>query len=210
MSDYLEAYDRSEQRVRSLTRDQANRALCAALEEDSYPGTVLGAVQDGGAVPQPRSSGCVDREKSSLNIGRFSWEFSRLSTGEVLATRTARIGWPYGALSRGLDVETEERDGLVLTFVTARAWRCPIAPDDPCDTVGAQEPGAGEVRCTSDGLTACRDDGFDGAVHVVDIATHRSLMFGTFEHRPAPRVSVTPSVVTVTAGDCQQSMPRPW
>jgi hypothetical protein len=74
--------------------------------------------------------------------------------------------------------------------------------------VGTADGGT-EFSCLTDGRTACTA-GFTSSVHVLDRASKSSMRFGTFVHRPLPRVTITEQEVSVTAGDCTQTARRPW
>jgi hypothetical protein len=208
VGDYLDANGQFGDPIRNVPREQADRAICAALGKDGY--SVFGKMQEGGTIARRGPVACVGKEKQSLYISRFIWEFSQISFGKYLATRTARVGSPDGAMYSGHSIETEERDGVVLTTVTTEAWKCPFDQDDPCGSFDVEGTGTTESRCLTDGETACAAAGFYSAVYVTDVATNQTLMFGEFQRVSRPMVSVTSEQVTVNAGECAQSAKRPW
>ncbi len=204
VTDYLDAYGLSPEPVRHVPRDQAQRGICAALGESGV--AVFDQLQAGKLVPTTVPRRCV----GALSMGRFVWEFSELSSGQLLVTRTARVGGPFNLTSMGNDVTTEEREGLVVTIVTDQMWDCPIDPEDPCASFPVDGTQSYEARCIADERTPCTKGKLASSVHVAEIGTKRSLMFGSFQYRSVPRVIVTQTQVTVVADDCTQTAKRPW
>jgi len=206
--DYLDAHGEDEAPVRKLSEEQADRAMCASLGARGYE--IFGAIQAGREDLLRGRTDCVKSAEQGLSIGRFAWRFSRLSTGKLLATRNARLGWPHSPMAFDVSITNEERPGVVLTIVTEPAWRCPSDPEDFCGYVENDASGQSEVRCYGEGRAVCKSEGVTSQVYVLDLATERWLKFGEFLRRPAPVISVTETEVTVRVGECTRSAKRPF
>jgi hypothetical protein len=111
-------------------------------------------------------------------------------------------------MSQSHEITTEERDGVVLTTVTDQAWACPLDPEDPCESFDDEETGKTEILCLTDRTTICKESGYYSSVYIADIATKKSLTFGTYVRRPRPSVAITSAQISVNAGDCMQVVKR--
>jgi hypothetical protein len=208
VEDYLMMYGDSTRPARKLRLDQAEQVICAVLtgdyERGADPLAPIDKAQRYGSVPKRVSTDCVTAEKQVLAIERFTWEFSRLSTGQYLVTRTAPTHSPWGCSTQ---VETEVRDGLVLTTVSERDWTCPDDPQSGCER-RAEDIYSCELECTSD-AGPCIVGGYSSEVYVFDLPSRKTTWFRWTSLRPLPEIDVTPTQVTVTRGDCVQTVKRP-
>lgn len=202
VNDYLDGYGQWGRPVRSYSKRDSMKILCAWLggHRDAF-----GKAQEGTVVDGPET--CIGEEALRPFQGRFDYHIQRLESGKYLVGRVANNLEPIDEKD-GQRMTVTIEAGLGIAEFTEVAFRCKLDPQDPCRYFDPED-GKGARSLCFDDKTECVPAGFSSSVYVIDLESRAGADFGYFHRRVRPTVRVEGERIVVDAGECRQSARLP-